>query len=113
MRVDNVADPYRVKDPAEVARELAAGRWVVFRHEYQTDECDLGAWLGAVRDACAQLDVVEQSVTISRKDLTVVFNAENVPTLDQVQASVSRVEVDRWMDRELLPELPARVARGE
>lgn len=113
MPADSVAEPYRVQDPAEVAQKLALGSWVVFRHEFQADECGLSAWLGAVRAACAELDVVEEVVTIFRKDMTVVFNAEKVPSAEQVKASVSRAELDRWLERELRPELPARVARGE
>ncbi|WP_410620905.1 hypothetical protein [Amycolatopsis sp. cmx-8-4] len=66
-----------------------------------------------MRDACEQLDVVEQVITIPRKDLTIVFNAEQVPNAEEIQASVSRIELDRWIERELRPELPVRVARGE
>ncbi|RSD23952.1 hypothetical protein [Amycolatopsis eburnea] len=113
MPADSVAEPYRVHDPTEVAQKLALGAWVVFRHEFQNDGCDLVSWLEAVRAACAGLDVVEEVITIFPKDLTVVINAEIVPTAEQVQASVSRVELDRWTERNLPPELPARAARGQ
>jgi hypothetical protein len=103
-----VAEPYRVRDVAELAQKLAVGLWIVFRHEYLGDVCDLTTWTAALRDACAELDVVEHVVTIPRKDLTVVFNAEKVPNAEQVQASVSRAELDRWIERELRPEVPGR-----
>ncbi|MEV6876249.1 hypothetical protein [Amycolatopsis sp. NPDC051128] len=108
-----IGEPYHVDDVGEIAQKLALGRWVVFRHEYLGDVCDLDTWTGAVRDACAQIDVVERVVTIPRKDLTIVFNAEKVPTAGQVQESVSRVELDRWLERALRPELPTRIAGGE
>ena len=107
------ADPYYVRDAAELAQKLALGLWLVFPHERLGDECDLPTWKAAVRDACAQLDVVERVVTILRKDLTIVFNAEKVPNADEIPASVSLTELDRWTERELRPELPVRVARGE
>ncbi|MET8848036.1 hypothetical protein [Amycolatopsis sp. NPDC004625] len=113
MPADDVAEPYYVRDVAELAQKLALGMWMVFRHEHLGDVCDLDTWKAALREACAQLDVVERVVTIPRKDLTVVFNAELVPSAEQVQASVSRVELDRWIARELRPEIPARIARGE
>lgn len=107
------AEPYYVRDVAELAQKLAVGQWIVFRHEYLGDVCDLPTWTAALREACLQLDVVERVVTIPRKDLTIVFNAEKVPNAEEVQASVSRAELDRWLERELRPELPARVARSE
>ncbi|MEA5367846.1 hypothetical protein VA596_50510 [Amycolatopsis sp., V23-08] len=102
-----------MNDLNELAQKLAAGNWIVFRHEYLGDLCDLETWTAALRGCCAALDVVEVLVTITRKDLTIVFNAEKVPDAEAVQASVSRAELDRWLDRELRPELPARAARGK
>jgi hypothetical protein len=106
-----VAEPFYVTDVAELAQKLALGGWVVFRHEALGDTCDLATWIAVVRGACAQLDVVERVVTIARRDLTIVFNAEDVPTDDQIHESVRRVEHDRWMDRELRSELAVRTAR--
>jgi ribosomal protein L7Ae-like RNA K-turn-binding protein len=108
-----VAEPFYVSDVAELAQKLAVGFWVVFRHEHLGDVCDLDTWTAVLRDACEQIGVVERVVTIPRKDLTVVFNAEKVPSAEQVQASVSRAELDRWIARELRPELETRPARGE
>lgn len=108
-----VAEPYHVRDVPELAQKLAVGFWIVFRHEHLGDVCDLDTWTAALRDACEQIDVVERVVTIRRKDLTVVFNAEKLPSAEQVQASVCRAELDRWIARELQPELPTRRARSE
>lgn len=106
-------EPYYVRDLNELAQKLAVGQWIVFRHEYLGDLCDLDTWTAALRGACLALDVVERVITIPRKDLTVVFNAEKVPNAEEIQASVSRAELDRWIERELRPELPVRIARGE
>ncbi len=106
-------EPYYVRDAAELAQKLALGLWLVFPHERLGDECDLTTWKAAVHEACLDLNVVEETITIPRKDLTIVVNAEQVPNAEEVQASVSRIELDRWIERELRPELPVRVARGE
>ena len=108
-----VAEPYRVDDPAELAQKLALGHWIVFRHEYLGDVCDLETWLAEVREECLRLNVIDQPIAIPGKDLTVIVNAGNIPDFDLVQESVSRVLVDRWLGRELGPELAVRVARGE
>lgn len=110
---DGVSEPYRVHDPIELAQKLALGRWLVLRHEHLGDVCDLGTWIEALRLACADLDVIEQALIIPRKDLTVVFNAENAPRFEQVQASIERAELDRWLERELSPEVPTRRATGK
>jgi hypothetical protein len=110
---DELKEPYHVRDVAELAQKLAVGNWVVFPHENLGDQCDLDTWLAAVADACAELDVVERVVTIPRKDLTIVFNAELPPAEGQVHDSVRRVELDRWMGRQLRAELAVRTARGE
>lgn len=107
------AEPYYVTDLNELAKKLDAGLWIVFRHEYLGDVCDLETWTAALRGCCVALDVVEETITIPRKDLTIVFNAEKVPNAEEVQASVSRAELDRWIERELRPELSVRKARGE
>lgn len=108
-----VAEPYHVADIAELAQKLSVGMWVVFRHEFLSDVCDLETWTAEVSAACARLDVVERVVTITKRDLTIVFNAEKVPTDEQVHESVRRVELDRWTERELQPELTVRTSRGE
>ncbi|EOD64431.1 hypothetical protein [Amycolatopsis vancoresmycina] len=107
------AEPYYIRDPAELAQKLALGHWLVFTHERLGDECDLPTWKAAVREACLDLNVVEETITIPRKDLTIVFNAEKVPDAEEIRASVSRAELDRWIARELRPELQTRLARGE
>jgi hypothetical protein len=107
------AEPYFVRDLNELAKKLDDGKWIVFRHEYLGDVCDLATWTAELRDACLDLNVIEETITIPRKDLTIVFNTEKVPDAEEIQASVSRVELDRWIEREPRSELSVRKARGE
>ncbi len=106
-------EPYYVGSLDELAQKLDGGGWIVFRSEHLGDVCDLGTWIEALRAACAELDVVEQVLLIPRKDVTVVFNVENVPPFEQIQASIERALLDRWLERDLRPELAVRKARGE
>lgn len=104
----DVAEPSYVRDVTELAQNLKDGRWCVFRHEHLGDNCELGSWIEAVRVACAELGVVEQVFIIPRRDLSVVVNTAALPTFEQVQLSIARVELDRWLARDFPSKSSAR-----
>ncbi|RSD22019.1 hypothetical protein [Amycolatopsis eburnea] len=108
-----VAEPYYVRDAAELAQKLALGLWVVLPREALGDDCDLDTWKAALRTACEPHDVDAFFVDIPRKDMTVAVNSAALPSDDEIHESVRRVELDRWLGRELQPELAARIERGE
>jgi hypothetical protein len=108
-----VAEPYYVRDAAELAEKLALGLWVVLPRAALGDACDLDTWKPAVRTACEPHVVDPFFVDIPRKDMTLVVNPAALPTDDAIHESVRRVELDRWLGRRLQPELTVRTLRGE
>ncbi|WP_290055676.1 hypothetical protein [Amycolatopsis solani] len=107
------AEPYHVGSVDELAQKLAVGLWIVLPHQALGGYYDLHSYLGAVHDECTRLGIVERTIPIPRKDMTVIVNEDKLPTFEQITDSVRHLDRIRWLGQKLRPELPARVARGE
>lgn len=107
-----VSDPYMVYNPLAMATELSNGKWIVARWEHLGPNEDLNSWRAKVEAACRDLDVDPIFMNTVRKSVTVVFNgALPVPEAEQIQESISAIELSRFMEREIGDELTVKTGR--
>ncbi|AGM03525.1 hypothetical protein ED92_01455 [Amycolatopsis sp. MJM2582] len=102
--MNDVAEPYMVHDPREMAGQLINGNWIVARWEHLGEDEDLDHWTAVLRGHCEELDVDPYVINIPRKSLTIVFNgALPAPTFEQLENSIAAIEYHRFLEREIGP----------
>lgn len=102
--MNDVAEPYMVHEPREMAGQLINGRWIVARWEHLAEHEDLERWTAVLRENCEDLGVDPYIINVPRKSLTIVFNgALPAPTFDQLENSIAAIEYHRFLEREIEP----------
>lgn len=86
-----VDDPYQLADQRHIARELAKKRWVVFAHEWLPEGTSIEEWKSYVRQLCRSAGIDVELVTDDDTHTTIAMNVEAMPSLPQIEASVSAV----------------------
>lgn len=89
---DLVGDPFAVRDRVQLTDELRRGRWVVYAHEWLPHGLELGEWKSATAKACTEAGLTAELVTYDATSTTIVLNTAAMPTLDQIEASISAIE---------------------
>ncbi len=108
--MDGVAEPYRQRDADLYAGELLNGKWLVFRYE-DFGDLDRLLCLAVLEVDLADAGIDTTIVDLPRKGVVLVANKAQLPTFEQVQSVVDRIEYDRFMDRELRSEFAAKTGR--
>ncbi|WP_284745945.1 hypothetical protein [Amycolatopsis sp. RTGN1] len=99
----DVAAPYWVPGPLEIAGELQRGKWAIACWEDLGPDEDLSRWQATVREACTA-DVDPLFLDIRRRSLTLVLNAAlPAPDDEQIHLSIAAVEASRFTERPIRP----------
>lgn len=96
-----VAGPYMVHDQRQLVGKLMCGKWLMYRHEWLGDGCDLVTWKLRLLEVAEAAGVEIDFFDIPGKDMTLVANDAALPGFDQVEESVDAMVVHRWMEREI------------
>lgn len=113
MTADRVAEPYMVHDPQQMAGEMMNGKWLVARWEHLGPDEDRPSWTRKIEFWCEQAGFQVQIVEIPRRSLTVLFNADlRPPTFEQIDNSISCIELARFTERNIGDKLHTLRARA-
>ena len=88
MTATRGATPYMAVSTQEVVGKLRCGKWLIFDHQWSRNGPDPALWVEIVQEACDDADVPVAFIAIPRHDLTVVVNAAQQPSFDQVRESI-------------------------
>lgn len=82
----------------DVAGKLAAGLWMAYPYETYR-QLDRAEWNDQLMKHLARRGVAADVIDIPKKSVVVIVNADALPTLEQVQGTVSAIEHVRSLGR--------------